>query len=430
VAGLATALAVVYVIWNVPPAWSASAGIVLTLFGSNWALLGLPRFVAPDRFVLALTVLAVVLRAPGARSLPPIRSRAVYGLMIALALYGIGSALLAHTLTSRTGIFNLLDRLGLLPMLIFVIATVAFRTRQDRRVLLGTLVGIGIYLGATVLFETLGLNALVFPRYINNPHVGIHFGRGRGPFLQAAVNGLAMYACLLAAIVALREFRSGWRRGATYLAIVLCAIGPIFTLERSIWIGVTVATIGTLASARGLRRYIIPVLSIAVVAIAVALAVIPGLQDRVTARRTDIATVQGRQALNDAAYNMIEARPLLGFGWSTFVQNSPNFFQESDSYSLRIEPHLILHNAYLANAVELGLLGGTLWLLTFLVGVGYPAFRRGPPSVRPWRLALRALFILWLFVAVASPLLGAFQGLILWLFAGVVTAADDEAEPA
>src|SRR4051794_8710685 len=62
-AALLSAGVAVYVIWHVPPAWSVSAGVFLTLFGSNWSALGLPRSAAPDRFVLGVTVLAVLLKS-------------------------------------------------------------------------------------------------------------------------------------------------------------------------------------------------------------------------------------------------------------------------------------------------------------------------------------------------------------------------------
>ena len=78
------------------------------------------------------------------------------------------------------------------------------------------------------MLETRGpASALVFPRYIVDPSVGLHFGRARGPFVEAAANGLAMCICAVAAaLLALAAPGAGARLPA--LVIVLCAVGIVF----------------------------------------------------------------------------------------------------------------------------------------------------------------------------------------------------------
>ena len=44
----------VYVVGQVPPSWSLSAALVLSMFGSNWAYLGLPKSIPADRIARAL----------------------------------------------------------------------------------------------------------------------------------------------------------------------------------------------------------------------------------------------------------------------------------------------------------------------------------------------------------------------------------------
>jgi putative inorganic carbon (HCO3(-)) transporter len=424
-AALLIAGIVVYVVAIVPPAWTLSAGLFLSVFGSNWQAMGLPRSVAPDRLVIALALLAIVVRAPGARDRLALRIRPVHALMYAAAAYAIASALAVGTLTERSGFFNLLDRLGILPWLVFALAPSALFRERDRSVFLATLVALGVYLGATALFETINLRALVFPRYISDPSVGIHFGRARGPFAQAAINGFAMYACILASVLALRVWRRWWPRLLAGAAIVLCAEGLLFTLQRSIWLGAAVATLGTMLLVRDLRRFVVPSVLACAVAVGVSIAVVPGLAEKVKTRQESSGTVRERRALNDAAFNMVAARPLVGVGWNMFPARSGEYFEVTDSYSLETKRGAPLHNAYLANAVELGLVGAGLWLLVMLVGLGGTIIRRGPPAVRPWRIALGALFFLWLGVAAASPLLASFHGLVLWLWAAVVVAGEE-----
>ncbi len=61
------------------------------------------------------------------------------------------------------------------------------------------LVVLGVYLALTGVFEVSHLWSLVFPRYISNPDLGIHFGRARGPDLNAVSLGIYLTAgCLCA----------------------------------------------------------------------------------------------------------------------------------------------------------------------------------------------------------------------------------------
>jgi putative inorganic carbon (HCO3(-)) transporter len=422
--GLAVAgLIVVYTIWHVPPSWTMSAGLVLTMFGGNWQDLGLPQSVAPDRIVLGLGMLAIAIRAPSSQDRPPIRFRSLYALMYVAGAYAIGSAIAVGTISNHGAIFDLLDRMQMFQWLMIIIVPAAFSSAADRRVFLATLVAMGVYLGFTGIFEILGPHALVFPRYINNPHVGVHFGRARGPFTQAAVMGLALYACFMASLIALREWRSGAARLGARLAIAVCAISLLLTFERTIWIGVAVAAPVTLLAVQQLRRYILPTLAGVGVLIAVAFA-IPSVRHKIDTRISQIGTVQNRQALDVAALNMVEAHPLFGFGWGRFIQAAPNYFSTSDSYSVEGVKNNPVHDVYASIAAELGLVGLALWLAILFAGVGGAALTRGGgPEIRRWQIALGSVFVLWLSAGLSSPLGTSFQSTIIWMWSAVVLGA-------
>lgn len=426
VGALAGAL-VAYWIWIVPPAWSISAALALSMFDGNWQELGLPHSVAPDRLVLGVALVALAARAPGARDRPPIRFRPLYALMYVAGAYAIGSAIAVGTITSHSGIFDLLDRMQIMDWFVFIIAPAAFPTAKDRRVLLATLVGMGLYLGATGIFEIIGPHALVFPRYINNPKVGVHFGRARGPFVQAAVNGLALYACTMASVIAFGEWRSRAARAVVLLTIAVCAFSLFLTFQRTIWIGVGVAAPLTLLAVPRLRRYLLPALVGVALIVAVGFA-IPSVHRQATARAGDVATVQNRDALDTAAVAMVEARPLFGFGWERFLQVAPEYFKTSNSFSTAIGEGRIantpLHDVYASIATELGLVGLALWILVLFGGVGGAVLsRRVAPDVRSWQVALGSIFVLWLVAGISSPLAASFQSLIVWLWAAVIVGA-------
>ena len=77
-----------------------------------------------------------------------------------------------------------------------------------------------------------------------------------------------------------------------------------------------------------------------------------------------------------------------------------------------------IHNLFLTYGAELGLIGLSLWIVVFVLGVGGALVNRGPPDMRVWRIGLGAYALFFLIVANAVfP--QAFPNLILWAWAGV-----------
>ena len=125
----------------------------------------------------------------------------------------------------------------------FAIAPVAFATDRQRNILLGTIVTVGAYLSITAILEKLKAYGLVWPSYIADPGVGTHFGRARGPFVEAAANGLALYACAAAAATAFVLWRRPWPRAAAGAVVVLVPVAVLLTETRGVWVAATAATL-------------------------------------------------------------------------------------------------------------------------------------------------------------------------------------------
>jgi len=422
------ALVVICAVWVIPASWSLCAGLALSMFGGNWQNLGLPSSVAPDRFVLGLALLAIAVRAPAAANRPRMRFRPLYAVMYVAGAYAIASAIGYGTITQHAEIFDLLDRMGILDWFVFIFAPVVFVTAADRKVFLGTLVGMGIYLGFTGIFEILGPHSLVFPRYINNPKLGIHWGRARGPFLEAEVMGTALFGCILGSMIALRTFASRRARGLALLAIGVCTVSLILTFDRTTWLAVGIAAPLTLAMVPELRRYLLPIVAVTAAVVGISYFAIPTVREHIQLRANDSQTLRDRQAVDGAAEAMIMARPLFGFGWGRFIPVAQTYYQTSTAYSLWLEKPIPVHDVYLSIATDLGLVGLALWLVIVLGGVGGAVFsRRAPPEMRPWRIALGALFLEWLIAALTSPISGSFQVVIIWLWAGIIVGTERQA---
>ena len=423
-AALAAGGAIVYLALQFEPAWPLSIGIALSIFSGNSDRLGFP--IGPDRLLIAAGLLGVVLAglrdAEGRARRPPLRFETVHWVLLAALLWAVASAAWAGTLSQPTGFFALLDRFGLMPFLAFLVAPVVFRTERQRMILLGTLVVTGAYLGLTALFEGLGLDALVFPKYINDPSVGIHADRARGPFVQAVAMGLGLFVCGAAATLGIaRWHRRPWLRAGCAIVAALCALGMVFTLTRAIWLGAVVAlAVVTLATPR-LWRWLPVGGLLAALLVAGALAFVPGLETSAEERSSDESPVWVRENTNRAALAIVAERPLLGVGWERFKDQSPRWVRQAEGIPMAGVREGV-HNVFLANASELGLPGAFLWLTGATLAIGGALVRRARPEVWPWRIVLLAVTVMVVVAGSVGPLPYAFPLLALWTLAGLVRA--------
>jgi putative inorganic carbon (hco3(-)) transporter len=418
---VATVAALAYLSWVTHPAYVITGGLLLSTFSSNWGALGIPHGVAPDRYVLAAGIVGVLLRSPPMRHRSRLRIEPIHWLLLASVVYVLGSAWSAGTLFQSDAAFKLIDRFGALPFVIFLVAPLAFPTRRERNILLTALVVWAGYLGLTAFFESVGPRALVFPRYIVDPTYGYQPGRAQGPFAESVENGFALYACAVASVVAVATWR---RRGARIAAGVtagLCMLGVVFTLTRSVWLGAAVASLLALLLVREARRYLVPTIAVAGLLVVGPLTGVSGFSQRAQARVDNQGTVWERQNANQAAINMVQAKPLFGFGWNRFSTASPDYYQPAPNRPLEGRTQAQVHNAYLSNLAEIGMLGTALWLLGLVWGVGRSLTTRVDGDLRVWQIGLLAVAVCWAVVAFfVYPL--SFTFTMLWLWAGIVGA--------
>ena len=380
--GLAAA---VYVARAIDPAWLLSAGIASDVFLARGAKLGVP--VSPSRLLLAAGSLAYSHARPTAGAG---RCRSGHGASTGCCSpwccgrRDLGSCPGASAI--HNAIWALVDSLGAAPFWMCFIAPLAFGSEAQRRILLGTLVALGGYLGLTALFETLHLNALVWPKYILDPRYGSH----RRPRARPVRGGDRQRARPLRVRRGrgdgLAVWRRPWVRRACAVVVGLCAAGCLFTLTcRSgsapprapcwRWPG------SPSCAASWPRRWSVTGL----VLVLVSLAAIPGFSSSLTGRTHDDSSIWVRKNVARAAVNMVNARPLLGFGWNNFQKDSLGYFRQADTYPLK-GIGVPVHNVFLLRAAELGLVGVTLWALALLISVGAAIFDSGgPPELRMWR---------------------------------------------
>jgi O-antigen ligase len=430
---------VLWWLWEAPPAVTVCAAIALRVFSGAWSELGLGG-VPLDRLLILLALAEVFLHSPGAARLPPLRLRNVHLLMIAMVLYLLVSAAVAGTMTSAFSVQTVIDEFGIAPYLGFLIAPAVFAGDRERGWLLATLVGLGLYLGVTAVFEALGPHSLVFPSYIAGIDAADPSGRVNGPFQGSVAEGCAAFACAVAAVMAFQHWRGLNRRYLAVAAGALSLFACFATLERGVWIAAVAAALITALSSRQTRRWILPGVAIGAILVGGLLVGSSTLSSKATSRVNDHRSIWDRKNQTAAGLRMIEARPLLGFGVDRYKSDSLDYFRQAEDYPMtgRVAGELIgepetvqpLHNLYLSYGVELGLLGGLLWLATLFCGVGAAIFSAGPSALLPWKRGLLAIASFFFIVTFVNPQQPPFTALLLWTWAGVALVGSPSTQAA
>jgi O-antigen ligase len=325
-----------------------------------------------------------------------------FGFLGLLTLSTIAQKLLGNGLEGRPGdkhavpiVMHLVNGY-LTPALLYWIARQSPLRERGVVAVTAALFSFGVYLAATGVLEFSGQWALVFPRYIADPEVGLHFGRARGPMVQSVSYGLYLGVCWLAGLV--------WRQRlgrvgqlAVFVLSPLFLAGVFFSHTRSVWMGAGLGGMVVLAlTLRGRWR---PLVLGGAAAAALLLAVtnldrIVALErgDNSAANTADSATL--RKSFAYVSWRMFLDRPLWGVGFGQFTRAKQPYLADRTT-ELRLEPirDWSHHNTYLSLLTETGAVGLGLFLAV-LVGWSWRAWRlcrdRASP---PWAAMQGVLFL-------------------------------------
>lgn len=247
----------------------------------------------------------------------------------------------------------------------FGIYIVAKHSRYDAGkilLLVRAIVWIGVYLAFTAVFEHYRIDALVFPKYIVDPHVGIQFGRARGPMVGSNPMGEWLALVYLAICLVIPSAEKIWKI-LLYGLILVVISGIYFTLTRGAWISFAIAAL--LAATLG-GKFGRPSRAIAIV---VTLAFFAGVGskfsfsgDTLFSRRQN--TIDYRLSNNQTTYNMGMANFVTGVGYGKFGANWQKYFGSKQA-ELTKDLTDGNHNTYLGLFADLGFPGVALYVTVF-----------------------------------------------------------------
>ncbi len=226
----------------------------------------------------------------------------------------------------------------------------------------------GIYLAVIGLLEAAGQWSLVFPRYIADPELGLHFGRSRGPMVHAVSYGLYLAACAVCVWI-WWERASG--KGKLLLGVVLPALfaAMFFTKTRTVWLGAGASAFLTLAvtlSGR-VRVFVLGTLVAAAFVVGVAkMDSILGLQREGTVSDTR-ESASMRKSFTYVSWRMFRDRPIWGFGFGQFASAKLPYLSDR-TVDLHLESirAYVHHNTFLSILTETGLIGLGLFVAVLL----------------------------------------------------------------
>ncbi len=273
-----------------------------------------------------------------------------------------------------------------MPAIVYWVARQAPLGRRSVGWVHGALAVFGVYLAATGLAEIGHQWWAVFPSYIADPTVGLHYGRARGPMVQAVSYGLFLGVTLLAVIVWRKRLSTAGRW--LWLPVIPLQLAALyFTYTRSIWIGTTLAIVVmlTMLAPKVWRPAILATVLLLAGAVLANLDSLANLQREGNATEArESATM--RECFAYVSWQMFLDRPLWGCGFGQFYTEKLTYLSDrSTPLQLELIRDYIHHNTYLSLLTETGVIGLGLFLtiLGLWIRAGWRLCRdENPPWVR------------------------------------------------
>lgn len=221
---------------------------------------------------------------------------------------------------------------------------------------------LGAYLSWTAVFEMAHIWQFVYPKFIADPTLGIHFGRARGPMLQSVRLGvclLAIATCLIVFTIWLHpKSKPMWLLASIMIPAHLLAI--FLTYTRSIWMGaglIAVLLIAGCLSGRLRRLAVVCIFAAGLMVVAIKGEDLIAFKREYSAAETRESTYM-RASFAYVSFRMFEDRPIAGFGFNQFqVYNRPYLADRSTELRLESIRGYVHHNSFLSLLVDLGLVG-------------------------------------------------------------------------
>lgn len=334
----------------------------------------------------------------------------ISGLFLAVAAYFSVSAVMSGFETrSIVSVHYRLIGGYLFPFVVFGLVLHGFQREHDFKRLAVFFALLSVYLTFTGWCEQFRATSLIWPGYISDPKVGIHWGRVRGPFLMSPAMGLALVYCYFNNLMLARNIH----RGRWLLYGINAAMLPVllWTKTRSVWLSFVLAGLVWMAYS---RRRVHRVVSVSLLLAAGLLVAVVNMDnfmgtDRSRGGLTDTAPILLRIGLARMSLDMVKQHPFLGVGFGHFRDFGPSFARDPASPFYAFGTTALEHNNLLSILAETGIVGVLLYisLMVVLIRHSVRLFRKLPP--RGPGFVSRDMLVLYWILATAYFIDGSFR---------------------
>ena len=286
-----------------------------------------------------------------------------------------------------------------MPAALYLVVRSAELSERTWKSMLTVLTVLGVYLALTGIAEVTQQWWAVFPRFISDPTIGLHFGRARGPALMSASLGVFLAICFWAAWFLWGRVNRGWQLVLLTTMGLMCA-GVYFTYTRSTWLGLAggFAVIPILHFPQQWR----PLLIVGMLVFGSMGAIFMG-QKMLSLHRGDSASASHsayqRASFLYVSMQMVAEDPLLGCGFGRFYDRKMSYLsdrrQQIELESIRNLDH---HNTFLSILTETGLVGFVLFV-GMLVAWGRAAWQLASDAAAESWVRAHGLFTLAALIA-------------------------------
>ena len=284
---------------------------------------------------------------------------------------------------------------------------------------------LGAYLAINGVFEHFGPHALVWPKYILDPQIGVQFERVRGSFASSEALGGALIVTFLFYALYIT-----WVKGKQlYWAYLILVITPgvIYTTnQRSAWVGFALC-LGFLAIAKTkMRRVARTFVAVALLFFLSGVATHFSFWEKQTLFSKRQETVAYRQVNYLTTLAMGTANPIFGIGFGNFMIAWSTYFRPIEGADVA-DLTDGNHNTFLGLFAEVGLVGLIPYLMIFyhMFRVGVRVYANAQGFARDFSLVFLLLMATYLFGANFSDYRsGPFHNTALFLIFGAVAAMD------
>ncbi len=342
------------------------------LFVDGLSKIDLPSLpeVTPERIIwLLLLIIFIAKISLGNIKLKPIT--VIEWLFVVFCILSLISMVKGGTLYNKEKglvLRNILNAFVIPFSILFITKNVIGDINKAKKLIIFFII-IGIYLAVIGIFEHYQFYSLIFPKYIADINYGIHLGRARGPFGNAAVNGLVLSMCLFLSIWYLKHVVNKYVKFMLLVSMVISLLAIYFTFTRSAWLSLLVASLIVYKYFPRCRKsYSIIFLFVIVLSIFKWGSFLTS--DRLSGGVLIENPIYDRINLYGASIRMITEKPIFGFGLNSFQNESIKYFHKIPDIPFT-GVGLIPHDTFIGVLVELGIVGMLIYLMIYLSIIKY-----------------------------------------------------------